>query len=247
MIKNHHLSIFITALLFSSCSSIYMPNVPNTPMLSQQGEFSGGLHGSLKGNFSLNGAYAISDHFGVIGSTSYMNSKRTKKDYKHKLFEVGGGYFNTFGPDDNRIIEIYAGYGNAKTNRVFRNYDENDVLTGTDFEEATYNKTFLQVNYSSKKASNLRLFGTDFPINAGTALRITSAEMKTFMRNGVGQMREGNVFLEPIFFTRMKVSETVQLQYTTSGTFGLNSREFMNANNSLFTIGAVINVGGKKR
>ena len=246
MFKKRKQLLFLTLILLSSCSSIYMPNVPNTPMLSQQGEFSGGLHGSLKGNFSLNGAYAVSNHFGILGSTSYMNMERAKRDYKHKLFEVGGGYFNTFGTDNNRIIEIYAGYGNAKTNRVFRNYDDNDILTSTDLEEATYNKTFLQVNYSSKKSSNLRLFGTDFPINSGTALRITSAEMKTFIRNGIGQLREGNVFLEPIFFTRMKVSENVQLQYTTSGTFGLNSRKFMNANNSLFTIGAVINVGGKR-
>lgn len=246
MLKNRILHLLFASLFLTCCSSIYMPNVPNTPMLSQQGEFSGGLHGSLKGNFSLNGAYAVSDHFGVLASTSYMNMEKAKRDYKHKLFEVGGGYFNTFGPDDNRIIEIYAGYGNAKTNRVFRNYDDNDVLMSTDFEEATYNKTFLQVNYSSKKSTNLRLLGHDFPINSGTALRITSAEMKTFMRNGIGQLREGNLFLEPIFFTRMKVSETVQLQYTTSGTFGLNSREFMNANNSLFTIGAVINVGRKK-
>jgi len=244
--KNRLYLIFISGFL-SSCSSIYMPNVPNTPMLSQQGEFSGGLHGSLKGNFSLNGAYAISNHFGALASTSYMNVEKAKRDYKHKLFEVGGGYFNTFGPDNNRIIEIYAGYGNAKTNRVFRNYDDNDVLLSTDFEEATYNKTFIQVNYSSKKSSNLRLFGHNFPINSGTALRLTSAEMKTFMRNGIGQLREGNVFIEPIFFTRMKVSEILQLQYTTSGTFGLNSREFMNANNSLFTIGAVINMGGKKK
>lgn len=216
-------------------------------MLSQKGEFSGGLHGSLKGNFSLNGAYAAGNHFGVLGGASYMNLHREKRDYKHKLVEVGGGYFDTFGPDDNRIIEIYVGYGNGKTNRTFRNYDDNDILTSTDFEEATYNKTFFQVNYSSKKNSNLRLFGTDFPINYGTALRVSSVEMKTFMRNNVGQIREGNVFLEPIFFTRMRVSETIQLQYTTSGTFGLNSRKYMNANNSLFTIGAVVNVGGRKK
>ncbi len=216
-------------------------------MLSQQGEFSGSLHGSLKGNFSLNGAYAVSNHFGILGSASYMDTERAKRDYEHKLFEVGAGYFDTFGPENNRIIEVYAGYGNAKTNRVFRNYDENEMLTSTDYEESTYNKTFIQVNYSSKKSSNLKLFGTNFPINSGTALRLTSAEMKTFIRNGVGQLREGNLFLEPIFFTRMRVSETLQLQYTTSGTFGLNSRKFMNANNSLFTIGAVINVGGKKQ
>lgn len=224
-----------------------MPNVPNTPMLSTKGEFSGGGHISLRGNASINGAYAATNHFGVLFSGSYMNSERHTKDYRHKLLEVGGGYFNTFGPDDNRIIEIYVGYGGGNTNRTYRTYDDNDLLTNTDLQEVTYSKTFLQVNYSSKRSSNLRLFGKDFPINYGTALRISDVEMKTFMRNKIGQTREGNVFLEPIFFTRMRLNDQIQLQYTSSGNFGLNSRKFMNAGNSLFTIGAVVNIGGKQK
>ena len=246
MIKNYKLLLYLSLIFFSSCSSVYMPNVPNTPMLSQKGEFSGGGHISFRGNASLNGAYAVSDHFGVLFSGAYMNNERHSKDFKHKLAEVGGGYFNTFGPDNNRILEIYAGYGLGKTNRAFRTFDDNDILTNTDLEEITYNKTFIQVNYSSKKSNHLRLFGTDFPINYGTALRISSVQMKTFMRNSIGQLREGNTFLEPIFFTRMRLSDAVQLQYTSSGNFGLNSRKFMSAGNSIFTIGAVINVGGKK-
>ncbi|HMI02744.1 MAG TPA: hypothetical protein VK541_09700 [Pedobacter sp.] len=245
MIINRPFLLIFSAVLLSSCSSMYMPNVPNTPMLSQQGEFSGGAHISLRGNASLNGAYAVSNHFGVLFSGSMMNREWERKDYKNKLVEVGGGYFNTFGPDDNRILEVYVGYGGGSTDRTYRRYDDNDVLTGTDLEEATFNKTFLQVNYSSKKSNNLKLFGKDFPISYGTALRISSVEMKTFMINGVGQMREGNVFLEPIFFTRMKLSDQFQLQYTTSGNFGLNSRKYMNAGSSIFTIGAVVNLGGK--
>lgn len=246
MIKNYKLLIYLSLIFFSSCSSVYMPNVPNTPMLSQKGEFSGGGHISFRGNMSLNGAYAVSDHIGVLFSGSYMNNEKKSKDYRHKLVEIGGGYFDTFGPDNNRIIEIYAGFGGGKTNRGFRTFDDNDILTNTDLEEITYNKTFVQVNYSSKKKNNLRLFGADFPINYGTALRISSVQMKTFMRNSIGQTREGNTFLEPIFFTRMQLSDAIQLQYTSSGNFGLNSRKFMSAGNSIFTIGAVINVGGKK-
>lgn len=224
---------------------MYMPNVPNTPMLSQKGEFSGGLHLSPRFNTSINGAYAVSDHIGVLFSGSYMNREKESKDYRHKLVEIGGGWFDTFGPDNNRIIEIYVGYGGGRTDRTFRTFDDNHILTATDIEEVTYSKTFLQVNYSSKKNNNLRLFGKDFPLNYGTALRISDVNMKTFMRNAVGQPREGNVFFEPVFFTRMRLSDLVQLQYTTSGTFGLNSRKFMNAGNSIFTIGAVFNLNGK--
>lgn len=224
-----------------------MPNVPNTPMLTQKGEFSGGVHISPRLNTSINGAYAVSNHIGVLFSGSYMNREKESNDYRHKLIEIGGGWFDTFGPDNNRIIEVYAGVGSGRTDRTFREFDDNDILIKTDVEEITYSKSFLQVNYSSKKNSNLRLFGNSYPLNYGTALRISNVDMKTFMRNSMGQVREGNIFLEPIFFTRMRLSETVQLQYTTSGTFGLNSRKYMNAGNSIFTLGAVINLNGKKK
>ncbi len=246
MIKIYKCPLLIASIFLSSCSSMYMPNVPNTPMLSQKGEFSGGLHISPRFNTSINGAYAVSDHIGVLFSGSYMNREKERKDYRHKLIEIGGGWFDTFGPDDNRIIEIYAGVGSGRTDRTFREFDDHDVLISTDVEEVTYSKSFLQVNYSSKKKNNFRLFGKDYPLNYGTALRISNVDMKTFMRNDMGQVREGNIFLEPIFFTRMHLSETVQLQYTTSGTFGLNSRKFMNAGNSIFTLGLVMNLNKKQ-
>ncbi|MGY4385031.1 hypothetical protein ACVWYN_002067 [Pedobacter sp. UYP24] len=244
--KFYSFATILFVITVSSCSSIYMPNVPNTPMLSQQGEISGGLHVAYNGNLSLNGAYAASNHFGIIGSGSYINNTGKRKDFKQRLIEVGGGYFNTFGPDDNRIIEVYAGYGGGNTDRTYYSYDNKDVLSGTDKQEVTYKKTFLQVNYSSRLSDSFTLFGKKFPIRYGTAVRISQVDMKTFLRNGIGQLREGNLFLEPIFFTRMKLNEQVQLQYTSSGNFGLNSRKFISAGNSLFTIGVVVNLGGKK-
>lgn len=238
-------AFFSTIILFSSCSSVYMPNVPNTPMLSTKGEFSGGAHISPKGNASLNGAYAVSNHIGVLLSGSYMSREKTSNDYRNKSLEVGGGYFDTFGPDNNRIIEIYAGYGGGSTDRNYRDYDDK-VLINSTAEKFTYTKTFIQVNYSSKKNDQLKLFGNKYAINYGTALRISHLKMDTFLSNNTAQPLEDNMFIEPIFFTRMKLSDAVQLQYTSSGNFGLKSRKFMNAGNSIFTIGAVVNIGGKK-
>ncbi|WP_145854243.1 hypothetical protein [Pedobacter suwonensis] len=244
MIKYLRFTLPVLVLFAASCSSVYMPNVPNTPMLSKQGEFSGGAHISLKGNASVNGAYAVSDHIGVLFSGSRMNSERKTKDFGHKLIEIGGGYFDTFGPDDNRIIEIYAGVGKGWSDITFRDY-KNDILVSSELQEVDYRKTFLQVNYSSKKKNNLRLFGTDFPINYGTALRISHIKMDRFFLNGAVQPKEDNIFFEPVFFTRMALSKTFQLQYTTSSNIGLKNRKYMSAGNSIFTIGVVVNVGGK--
>ncbi|TDG34973.1 hypothetical protein EZJ43_15495 [Pedobacter changchengzhani] len=238
-------SILAFSIIFiTGCSSVYMPNVPNTPMLSKQGEFSGGGHISLKGNTSINGAYAVSDHFALLFSGAAMDNKRKAKDFNHKLFEIGGGYFNTFGPDDNRIIEVYGGVGKGYSNITFRDYKD-DLLINTQLQKVDYRRAYLQVNYSSKRKSNFRIFGTNFPLNYGTALRISKVNMDRFFINNVVQPKENNIFFEPIFFTRMQLSKVIQLQYTTSSNFGLKSRDYLTAGNSIFTIGVVVNVGGK--
>lgn len=235
------------ALLFlCSCSSVYVPNVPNTPMLSSQGEFSGGAHISLKGNANFNGAYAVSNHIGLLMGGEYMNSERRRKDFNTKMIEIGGGYFTTFGPDKNRILEVYAGVGTGKTNRSFRTYDSGDLVS-SELQVTDFSKTFLQVNYSSKKNKNFHLFGNNYPLNYGTALRISHVSMDNFFINGMVTPKEDNIYLEPIFFTRMRLSDAVQLQYTTSSNIGLRNRKYMTAGNSIFSVGAVINVGGIKK
>ena len=238
--------VFIAALLlFASCSSVYVPTVPNTPMLSAQGEFSGGAHINLKGDANFNGAYAVSNHIGVLLGGALMKDERTAKDIRRKQFEAGMGYFNTFGPDHNRMLEIYEGVGTGSNNRTYRDYDDGKLIS-TELQEVNYSKTFLQVNYSSKKNKKFHLFGNNYPLNYGTALRVSHVSMGTFLINGVAQSKEDNIFLEPVFFTRMRLSKAVQLQYTTSYNLGLKNRKYMTAGNSIFSVGAVINVGGLK-
>jgi hypothetical protein len=227
----------------SSCSSVYMPNVPNTPMLSTRGELSTGGHITLKGNASFNSAYAVGDHVGVMINGSLMNSNRTKKDFRHNLLEAGGGYFTTFGPGGNRILEVYTGLGRGSSDRTYKDKTPEGPVT-YERQEVTFNKFFLQVNYSSKRKKNLRLLGHSFGLNYGTALRTSYVKMDEFTRNDVDQPKEDNIFLEPIFFTRMVLSPTVQLQYTSGSNFGLKNRKYLTAGNSVFSIGFVINVGG---
>ena len=234
--------IFLNSL--SSCSSIYIPNVPNTPMLSSQGELSASGHISLKGNASFNSAYAVSDHFGILLNGSVMNSNRNKKDFNQNLLETGAGYFTTFGPGNDRILEIYAGLGRGSSNRTYKENTDIGFVT-TDRQEISFAKYFLQVNYSSKDKKNFRLFGKDFPLNYGTAIRVSHINMKEFIRNDLNQSTEDNIFIEPVFFTRMALNRTVQLQYTSGSNFGLKNRKFLTAGNSVFTVGLVLNVGGQ--
>lgn len=238
------LSILFLPLFISACSSVYMPNVPNTPMLTSRGELNASGHVTLKGNVSVNSAYAASDHFALLLNGSVMNSNRTKKDFRHNLIETGAGYFTTFGPDKNRILEIYAGLGKGNSERVYKDKTSTGLIT-EDRQEVNFNKTFFQVNYSSKRQQDFKLFGARFPLNYGTALRVSHVKMSEFFRNDVEQAKEDNIFLEPVFFTRMAISNAVQIQYTSGSNFGLKNRKFLTAGNSVFSLGLVIGVGGR--
>jgi len=230
---------------FSRCTSVYMPGVPNTPMLSSQGEFAAGAHISLKGDFNLNSAYAMGNHFGILTNGSYMYNEANKKDVKHKMIELGFGYFNSFGPDENRLIEIYGGFGAGKSEQLFRERDAGGDWQPHELRKANYDKKFIQVNYSSKKKNKVTLFGRDFGLNYGTALRVSFLSTDHLTVNSLRLPNEDNIFLEPVFFTRMTLSDAVQLQYSTGSNFGLKSRKYLNAGHSVFSVGAVINLGGR--
>lgn len=214
-------------------------------MLSSRGELSAAGHITLRGNVSVNSAYAASDHLGILLNGSIMNSNRPKKDFKHSLLETGAGYFTSFGSERNRILEIYAGLGKGNSERVYKDKTSAGLIT-EDRQEVNFNKTFLQINYSSKIKRDLNLFGARFPLNYGTALRVSYVNMTDFLRNDISQSKEDNIFLEPVFFTRMTISKAVQIQYTTGSNFGLKNRKFLTAGNSVFSLGLVINVGGKE-
>ncbi|WP_347157844.1 hypothetical protein [Pontibacter chitinilyticus] len=227
----------------TGCVSTYMPNVPNVPMFTEKGELSAGGHITPKGNITFNTAYAVTDHYAVLLNGSMLNTERRKRDFRHTLLEVGGGYFTTFGPQNNRVLEIYGGIGGGSSDRTEKHEDEKGVMTFERYE-ADYSKYFVQVNFSSKRKKSLHLFSHDFPLNYGTALRTSYINMNKFLVNGKPGEEEDNIFLEPIFYTRLALNRSVQLQYTSGSNFGLKNRKSLTAGYSVFSLGFVINVGG---
>ena len=213
-------------------------------MLTKAGELHASGHISLKGNVSVNSAYALGDHLGVLFGGSLMNSNTSKKDFKQNLIEMGTGYFTTFGADNKRILEVYAGYGKGNSDLVFKDRTLNGPVV-TETQKTSFDKYFMQVNYSSKDKKNLKLFKHNFPLNYGTALRVSYANMNNFQLNGVAHQTEDNIFLEPVFYTRMRLNNIWQLQYTSGSNFGLKNRKYLTAGYSVFTLGVIVNVGGK--
>ncbi|WP_299825294.1 hypothetical protein [uncultured Pontibacter sp.] len=233
-------------LFMPGCVSTYMPNVPNVPMFTQKGELSAGGHITPKGNITFNTAYAVTDNFAVILNGSMLNSERKKRDFRHNLLEAGGGYFTTFGPDQNRILEIYAGYGGGSSDRTEKDKYEDGTMHYKRME-ANFSKYFVQANFTSKKKKSLKLFSREYPLNYGTTLRASYVNMHDYLVNSEPAKEEDNIFLEPIFYTRLTLNPSVQLQYTSGTTFGLKNRDALTAAYSVFSLGFVINVGGKAK
>lgn len=227
----------------SSCASLYMPNVPNTPMLSAKDEIHASGHLTLKGNFSFNTAYAFSDHWGVLLNASVTDQKRTRKEFSQNLLESGFGYFTKFGVEQNQILEIYVGLGMGDSKRNYLSKSNTGPVVDEQ-QEIRFGKKFLQVNYSTKKKNTLNLFGAKFPLNYGTALRISHIQSNKFLINDIEQLEEDNIFFEPVFFTRMAVSKNLQIQYSSGTNFGLKNKKYLQAGNGVLSIGLVWNLGG---
>ena len=113
---NRFSSFFIAVLLalaFSSCGpKYYIPNSQNVPLLSQKGETN--INVSLNDDHvNLNGAYAFSDHFGIIGNAGLLipSDNENGDGGSGNFVTLGGGYFSKL--NDSFVIESYAifGYG----------------------------------------------------------------------------------------------------------------------------------------
>lgn len=236
------LALLAVLPLLGACTSLYFPLPPNVPLLTQKGEFSGGIHTNLDNNLAIQGAYAVGEHIGVMGTFTTLQTDKKRKAEEHRFAEIAGGYFTRL--PDKRALEAYVGFGAGSTKRTdFKT--ENGVKTTTRTAEGDLNKYFLQVNYSSKEKKSLRLFGNEFPLSYGTALRLSYLELSNLRVDGIATMSEDNVFVEPITFTRVQLAGPIQLQLISGGMFGLRSQKNLKASNSVFNFGVVVNVGGQ--
>ncbi len=118
---------FSLALL--SCAPVYVPNVINTPMLSNAGEVQLSVSSASSG-FDPQFAAAITDHVGIMLNGSFSNRRYEDSDEyrKHKFFEVGVGYYRKI--KENVRFETFGGYGFGKvqTNRDYFFWPRNEGI-----------------------------------------------------------------------------------------------------------------------
>jgi len=126
------------AVVISSCSPEYIPNMVNSPMLSNAREFQATIATGTS-NLDLQTAYAITDNVGIMFNGSYGNETNDSTDdyHKHAFIEGGVGYYDKIGTMGR--YEIYGGYGFGRVEGTFENNVFDDNIT-----DAHYNRFFIQ-------------------------------------------------------------------------------------------------------
>ncbi|NQD72219.1 hypothetical protein HP439_15955, partial [Sphingobacterium shayense] len=107
-IRSIQFFLLIIFIVTTGCSSIYMPNVPATPMFKQRGEAYLAAHANVKGNISANTGVAFGKNLAIIANGSYIDrgSSRSNELFKQYLIEGGIGYFTTMGKLKLQVLEV---------------------------------------------------------------------------------------------------------------------------------------------
>lgn len=246
-IKLVHFIILVLALSFVSCSSLYMPNVPATPMFQNQGEIHVAAHANIKGNVSGNLGVAVGNHLAIIANGSYIdqsgNNNRNEL-FKQYLIEGGLGYFTKIGKEKRQVLEIYGGYGRGSSAEVHRRASTTGMQP-VETQNIDFDKIFVQINYSSTRRKKLNLFGKPRTLNYGTAIRASRVDMTAFLINNLSSPEEEALFIEPLFYTRMELNNGFQVQYTNGFNFNVVDNTYLKAGNAVFTLGLTYNFGRK--
>ncbi len=133
------LNVFLvfSVILIPGCAPMYVPNVVNTPMLSNKGEFHANVNTGTSG-FDPQLSYAITDNIGVMLNASIENRNRDSTDshHRHKFIEFAAGYYTKFA--ELGRFETYVGYGRGSINAHY------DFVLWESFSDVKYNRIFVQ-------------------------------------------------------------------------------------------------------
>ncbi len=225
---------------FYSCS-VYIPNGANTPMFSRKGEAQ--INASVGSGINIQGAYAVTDHFGIMANGYYTNSTEdsgsndTRKG-SGQLFEGGIGYYNKSGA--GLAFETYAGagFGSVSIDRA-----TSAPLAATKFEASAV-KFFIQptIGYSGKNfeiglTPRLTMLNYQKP-----ATTYSKADLAVYKFVDIDQTNW--MFFEPMLTIRGG-GERLKGQIQAGHSFKINKEE-LGYSSGIFNVGIIYKFGGSK-
>lgn len=114
MNKFHLLLVAFFALLYTRCTTVYIPNSIHTPMHQEKGDFSSSVGfgtNALDGNVS----YSPLQNFALtLSGSSFLGVRKGENDirnYWRYNFDLAPGYYREIA--ERTVFELSAGYGRA--------------------------------------------------------------------------------------------------------------------------------------
>ena len=201
--KNFHviIRILFLALIISMSGCLqtyYTPNMHQVPLFKQKGEaaFTVAISGGEQvSSGEILGAYALSDHVGLLVNASRGAGKMSdtyllsaydsvnQRGTRRHLVEIGGGYFDSFG--GKGVFEIYGGVGLGS---VYNYYD----TRRQSYSNVKFNRFFIQPGIGKKGeyfdfAFSFRLatlhYNSIRPHNLGEAASLDANALQLLDRN----------------------------------------------------------------
>ena len=217
-----HLLIFVG--IFASCSPEYIPNMVNSPVFSNKGEFQGTVATGTS-NFDALLGYAITDNIAVIANGSFANESNDTTDefHKHAIIEGGAGYYKKI--SSIARMEVFGGYGVGKIQTL-----EDVGFITDDKVDVTFNRIFIQPGIGA---------ATDF-FDGSFVTRVAFVQMKPGESQVISE--SWNTFIEPVItakFGYKYVKAVVQFGYS----FPLNDYIDYDHQRLIFNFGLNINIG----
>jgi len=212
--------------LFTSCSPEYIPNMVNTPIFSNQGEFQATVATGTS-NFDAQLGYAITDNIAIIANGSYADETNdTTEDYhKHLMLEGGLGYYKKI--SESGRIEVFGGYGISQIKTLVDNGS-----FGIDYVDVNYNRIFLQPGVGAVTD----IFEGSFATRVAFVQMIPAPEVTNISESW-------HVFLEPVMTVKVGyryAKAVIQVGYS----FPINEENIdYNTQGLIFNFGLNINIG----
>lgn len=182
----------------SSCSPEYIPNMVNTPVFSNKGEFQATVATGTS-NFDAQLGYAITDNIAVIANGSYADQTDDTTDdfHKHLILEGGLGYYRKI--SSAARIEAFGGYGIGQ----IETFEENNLIDP--YTNVNFNRIFIQPGIGA---------ATDF-FDGSFAARLAIVQMKPGKNSTIPE--SWNVFIEPVITAKFGykwVKAVIQFGYS---------------------------------
>lgn len=150
-------AVILTALLAGSCSpTLYIPNMINTPLLGEKGDFKATIGGTGMApgpSLDLQGAYALSDRLAVMANGSLMGYRKPQEwgGFRQDLVEAGLGTYKAFWPNKNGFnrgrTEVFAGAGAAWSEDRSLHFINSSGFNSGDTYRSNYQRLFLQPSF----------------------------------------------------------------------------------------------------